>query len=254
MSNSSGTPSGWFPDSSNPNQERFWDGSAWTEQTRPRGPQPGPTGYQQTGNPKADAKAAKAYAKASRPWFKKKRFIIPMALVVLVVAGSALGGGGDDGSETATDTTSGSSTVASTPSSEAPSAGDESADAVEPTTEPTKASQPAEEKPADKPVAVKASAMLQEFADNELAADAKYKGKTVKVSGVVDKIDTALFDEDKYVLRLGGGGEYEIFTVNCNDMSTDELATLNKGDAVTVLGDFDDGGDLGVEIKDCSLA
>jgi hypothetical protein len=45
-------------------------------------------------NPKAAAKAAKAYAKATRPWFKKKRFIIPIA-VVAVVAIAAAGTGGD---------------------------------------------------------------------------------------------------------------------------------------------------------------
>jgi hypothetical protein len=36
-------------------------------------------------NAKANAKAAKAYAKAQRPWFKKKRFIGLGALVLLVV-------------------------------------------------------------------------------------------------------------------------------------------------------------------------
>lgn len=36
---------------------------------------------------KAQAKAAKAYAKATRPWFKKKRFIVPIAgLVIFAVA------------------------------------------------------------------------------------------------------------------------------------------------------------------------
>ena len=44
---------------------------------------------------KAQAKAAKAYAKASRPLFKKKRFIIPVALVLLFGIGKAMGGGGD---------------------------------------------------------------------------------------------------------------------------------------------------------------
>lgn len=43
-------------------------------------------------NPKAAAKAAKAYAKATRPWFKKKRFIIPIALVALAVIVPAMGG------------------------------------------------------------------------------------------------------------------------------------------------------------------
>jgi hypothetical protein len=58
-------------------------------------------------------------------------------------------------------------------------------------------------------VAVNALEILQEFEDNELAADSKYKGKTVKITGVVNEIDTEFFDEDKYILRLGVGGEFE---------------------------------------------
>lgn len=58
---------------------------------------PGGGGYRSA---KADAKAAKAYAKAQRPWWKKKRFILPLGLVLLIVAvsaGSSGGGGGNDG-------------------------------------------------------------------------------------------------------------------------------------------------------------
>ena len=34
---------------------------------------------------RAQAKAAKAYAKARRPWYKKKRFIVPLILIVLII-------------------------------------------------------------------------------------------------------------------------------------------------------------------------
>jgi hypothetical protein len=50
-------------------------------------------------NPKADAKAAKAYAKATRPWYKKKRWIAAIIVGVIIVA-SALGSGGGDGGAT----------------------------------------------------------------------------------------------------------------------------------------------------------
>lgn len=43
-------------------------------------------------NPKAEAKAAKAYAKAMRPWYKKKRVLIPAGIVVLAMVGSAASG------------------------------------------------------------------------------------------------------------------------------------------------------------------
>lgn len=51
---------------------------------------------------KAQAKAAKAYAKASRPWFKKKRFIVPLALVVLAIIIGVNGGGSEDAPAAAT--------------------------------------------------------------------------------------------------------------------------------------------------------
>lgn len=50
---------------------------------------------------RAEAAAAKARAKAMRPWYKKKRFLIPLALVVLVVIGVAAGGG-DEAEDVAT--------------------------------------------------------------------------------------------------------------------------------------------------------
>lgn len=60
---------------------------------------------EQGGSPrdaKAEGKAAKAYAKAQRPWYKKKRWIFSLGLILLVVAVSAGSSGtGTDTSETA---------------------------------------------------------------------------------------------------------------------------------------------------------
>jgi hypothetical protein len=50
-------------------------------------------------NPKADHKAAKAYAKATRPWYKKKRWILAIVVVVIIVAIAAGGGSSDDSPE-----------------------------------------------------------------------------------------------------------------------------------------------------------
>ena len=60
------------------------------------------------GNPKAEAKAAKAYAKASRAWYMKKRWWL--AAVIIVIIGSQVVGGGDDGSAPAADDSSSQST------------------------------------------------------------------------------------------------------------------------------------------------
>lgn len=47
---------------------------------------------------KADSQAAKAKAKAMRPWFQKKRFIVPIALVAIIGISTATNSGG--GSDT----------------------------------------------------------------------------------------------------------------------------------------------------------
>lgn len=63
----------------------------------------------------ADAKAAKARAKALRPWYKKKRYILGGALVAIVligIAGSA--GSSDDETDSTPATTSGSGSSAPT--------------------------------------------------------------------------------------------------------------------------------------------
>lgn len=43
----------------------------------------------------AQARAAKAQARAERPWFKKKRFVLPLGVIALITVVSVAGGGGD---------------------------------------------------------------------------------------------------------------------------------------------------------------
>jgi len=71
---------------------------------------PPQTGHMPTGNPKADAKAAKAYAKATRPWFKKKRWWLAGAVIVVIGASATSGGG--TGDETASNNSSSQSSNA----------------------------------------------------------------------------------------------------------------------------------------------
>lgn len=68
---------------------------------QPPPPPPPSSGGGDHRSSKADAKAAKAHAKAMRPWYKKKRWIGLIALVLLVGI-SAVASGGDDDDETPT--------------------------------------------------------------------------------------------------------------------------------------------------------
>ena len=63
-----------------------------------------------------------------------------------------------------------------------------------------------------------------------------------------------VLDEEQYVIEINGGGDWDIWTVNCNDVSASVAARVKVDSQVTVIGTFDDGGDLGVELKDCTLA
>lgn len=69
-------------------------------------PMPPPGGYNPNGpqtpqDAKARAKAEKAYRKAQRPFYKKKRFSIPALFLLLIVVIAATAGGGDKTSSTA---------------------------------------------------------------------------------------------------------------------------------------------------------
>ena len=63
--------------------------------SQPRGPEPQP-GYGSPREARAQASAEKAYRKAQRPWYKKKRFIglLAIVLLIIIIAVSNSGGGG----------------------------------------------------------------------------------------------------------------------------------------------------------------
>ena len=102
---------------------------------------------------KAQAKADKAYKKASRPWFMKKRFWL-IGIVVIGIAVNSLGGGG------------------SSTSSDSPS-------------------ETSQEAAATPPVAVTAEQLLTELEGNALAAKNTWDGKRVTITGTLNNIDAS---------------------------------------------------------------
>lgn len=61
--------------------------------SQPRGPEP-QSGYSSPREARAQASAEKAYRKAQRPWYAKKRFIVPLVVVALIAVFAATSGGG----------------------------------------------------------------------------------------------------------------------------------------------------------------
>jgi hypothetical protein len=90
-------PAGWYPDSEG--TMRWWDGDGWTETLQSShiatATMPVPPA-EQPHNVRAEAAARKAYAKANRPWYKKKRWIGAIIILVIIVLASLGTGGGDN--------------------------------------------------------------------------------------------------------------------------------------------------------------
>jgi hypothetical protein len=125
-------PAGWYPD--NTGTTRWWDGDQWTEHQPPPPPAAAgstatalateaPTQTQAPIRTRADAKAEKAYAKASRPWYKKKRWIGLIAIIALFVIISATSGSDTGGPEQVGASTSSSNEAGSSSDEKAGSSG-----------------------------------------------------------------------------------------------------------------------------------
>jgi len=85
-------------------------------------------------------------------------------------------------------------------------------------------------------IEISAAQLYEEYEANAIAADQKYKDKMLKVTGVVSSIDKDVLGSPYVVLT--GGGEYEVWGVQCTFSSAYEpqLAKLTKGQVVTVTG------------------
>ena len=93
-------PAGWYPDPQDATQQRYWDGTAWTGHTAAAGAaSSAPVGDAAAGaaipssaapawSMPADAGMADPSGSGKKAWYKRKAFLIPVAIVVvLFVAG-----------------------------------------------------------------------------------------------------------------------------------------------------------------------
>lgn len=109
-----------------------------------------------------------------------------------------------------------------------------------------------EEKKKEQAIQVDITKILSDYKNNEVAADNRYKGKLVEVTGLVDDIKKGLMD-DLYV-TIGTGEQFEIPQIQAffDDEMNSQLSQLNKGELVTVVCRVD-GLMMNVLLKDCSI-
>ena len=82
---SSQSPAGWYP--VDEHQERYWDGSTWTEQSRPKAP---------TGPPSADVSPTSAPKKKRRIFLWVFLAIQVLFIIWVISAGASSGGTATD--------------------------------------------------------------------------------------------------------------------------------------------------------------
>ena len=103
------------------------------------------------------------------------------------------------------------------------------------------------------PTALKVSAtqLSQTYANNEVAADAKYKGNVVDVTGVIETIGKDILNNPYVSLKTA---EYSIISVQCMFSQADEtkLATLSSGQSITLEGTVS-GKIINVILDGCSV-
>jgi len=80
-----------------------------------------------------------------------------------------------------------------------------------------------------------ASQLFSEYKNNEVAADAKYKGKVVIVSGTIQNIGKDIMD-DAYIV-IGGGGFLDGVQCTFTKGQQSSVARLSKGQQVRVKGE-----------------
>lgn len=125
-----------------------------------------------------------------------------IAFLVLCCCGAFALSQGDDGTDTSSSESTSSSQTESSSANESEEPAAKPAEKKTAAKSPSSTKVPAPVSPAGADMKVTAGEFIKEFEGNELAADQKYKGKTVEVSGVVEKIDT-------------DGGDFEFLSVTC---------------------------------------
>lgn len=88
-------------------------------------------------------------------------------------------------------------------------------------------------------ITVNATVLSAEYQENEIAADEKYKGKILLVSGTIDDIGKDLMDS--IYVSLSDGEEFSFSGVQCffSDSQTSVAAKLKKGQTITIKGKCD---------------
>jgi hypothetical protein len=109
--------------------------------------------------------------------------------------------------------------------------------------------------PAEPAIVIKAGDLMKEYAGNALAADAKYKGKVLQVTGKFGSAQKAPLMGYAVQLLPEDAGDVNLSAVQCflHESAEAEVAKVQSGQMITLEGTCD-GQALGqVTLKKCTL-
>lgn len=103
-----------------------------------------------------------------------------------------------------------------------------------------------------KVIKISAEKLYKAFDDNSIAAEEKYKGKLVQVSGKIDSIDESFWGTPYVRLKAD---DYGFTSVTCYFSSSDksELASLQKNQSITIEGTCGSMSLLDVDVQNCTI-
>lgn len=101
------------------------------------------------------------------------------------------------------------------------------------------------------PIKIDAAILFSEFDKNDIAANLKYKGKQLEVSGVITDIGSDMFGNPTVLFGMNGGERTGVLAVFGKDTAA-SVGTLSAGQKVTILG-VCDGLRIYVQLKYASI-
>lgn len=105
------------------------------------------------------------------------------------------------------------------------------------------------EEPKEEAIKVTATKLAEDYDNNEIAADQKYKGKIVEITGTLKSIEAMLGSQ---FITIEGNQILSDIQCFFDKSKESELAALQKNKSITVRGRVD-GKSLNVGVKECEI-
>lgn len=100
-------------------------------------------------------------------------------------------------------------------------------------------------------IIVTSAVIAKEYSENEVSADAKYKGKIIEVSGKITNVDNGITDNEM-IVKLSDG-EYDFNGSMCymKESEKEKVLAFKKGQQITLIGQGNSATLGSPMLKDC---